>query len=172
MLELFQKTIVSQYEATLCTLNECVARCPEEMWQGPVVNHPFSQTVFHTLFFADLYLGENMAAQPEQVFHQKHKSEFADYEQLEHRIPLGTYEKSFIKDYLGFCRDKAAAVVWSESAELLTLPSGFPWIEAPRAEVHLYNIRHIQHHAAQLILRLREKAAIDMPWVKSGWQTW
>ena len=38
-----------------------------------------------------------------------------------------------------------------------------------RAEVHIHNIRHIQHHAAQLILRLRRDYGQDMPWFKSGW---
>ncbi len=154
MIELFQRMTINQYEAALCTLHECVTRCPEQMWQAPVVNHPYSQTVFHTLFFADLYLGENMDAQPAQAFHRQNAEAFADYEQLEDRIPQGTYEKPFISDYLGFCRNKVAEVVSNESAEMLA------------------NIRHIQHHAAQLILRLREKAGIDMPWVKSGWQTW
>ena len=37
-----------------------------------------------------------------------------------------------------------------------------------RAELHLYNIRHIQHHAAQLILRLRLDTDVDIPWVGRG----
>jgi MFS superfamily sulfate permease-like transporter len=32
-----------------------------------------------------------------------------------------------------------------------------------------YITRHIQHHAAQLILRLRRDFEVDIPWFKSGW---
>jgi hypothetical protein len=34
--------------------------------------------------------------------------------------------------------------------------------------LQIYNIRHIQHHAAQLIERVREDAGIAIPWVGSG----
>ncbi len=170
MQDLYKSLITNQYEAAFCTLHECVTRCPDEMWQAPVVNHPFSQSIFHTLFFADLYLGTDMDAQRQQPFHRQHAEAFADYEQLEDRIPHGRYEKSFIVEYLQHCRAKARQVVAAETARQLTEPAGFAWLNTTRAEVHVYNIRHIQHHAAQLILRLRGEAGQDMPWVKSGWQ--
>jgi hypothetical protein len=40
----------------------------------------------------------------------------------------------------------------------------------PRAELHVYNIRHIQHHSAQLIMRLRLDCDVDVPWISSGWR--
>jgi len=43
------------------------------------------------------------------------------------------------------------------------------WLPFPRVEVHIYNVRHIQHHAAQLILRLRRDHKQGIPWFKSGW---
>ena len=43
------------------------------------------------------------------------------------------------------------------------------WVKLSRTELHVYNIRHLQHHAAQMILRLRLDHAIDFPWHKSGW---
>ncbi len=170
MRELFQRTIANQYEAVFCTLHECVTRCPDQMWQGPVVNHPFSQTVFHGLFFADLYLGQNVESQPRQAFHRQYAAIFADYEQLQPRIPRGTYDQSFVLKYLAHCRDKAIRVVSGETADDLASAAGFPWLNTSRAELHLYNIRHLQHHAAQLIMKLRAEAGEDMPWVKSGWQ--
>jgi len=39
---------------------------------------------------------------------------------------------------------------------------------SPRAELHVYNIRRIQHHAAQLNLRLRLDTNVDIPWIGSG----
>jgi hypothetical protein len=39
-----------------------------------------------------------------------------------------------------------------------------------RAELHIYNIRHIQHHAGQLSLRLRLETGEGVDWVGSGWR--
>ena len=39
-----------------------------------------------------------------------------------------------------------------------------------RAELHVYSIRHIQHHAAQLSLRLRLDAGVAIPWIGVGWR--
>jgi hypothetical protein len=39
-----------------------------------------------------------------------------------------------------------------------------------RAELHVYNIRHIHHHAAQLSLRLRLDTGRGVDWVGSGWR--
>jgi len=38
-----------------------------------------------------------------------------------------------------------------------------------RAKLHVVNIRHIQHHAAQLSLRLRLDHQEDIPWFSSRW---
>ena len=169
MLDVFKQLISNQYEAAFCTLGECVKRCPDEIWQRSVVNNPFSQSVFHTLFFADLYLGTNVEEQPTQPFHQEHASVFDDYEQIEDRVPVATYSKEFIRKYLVHCRSKAIETLNRENENDLSQPVLFPWLETSRAEVHVYNIRHIQHHAAQLIAKLRSEVDEDMPWVKSGW---
>jgi hypothetical protein len=52
---------------------------------------------------------------------------------------------------------------------VLAGPSGFRRRKCSRAELHVYNVRHIQHHAAQLILRLRLDTDVDVPWVGQAW---
>ena len=66
------------------------------------------------------------------------------------------------------CRKKAADVIASETADSLRGDSGFDRRDFCRAELHVYNIRHIQHHSAQLILRLRTQAGVDIPWFASA----
>ena len=39
-----------------------------------------------------------------------------------------------------------------------------------RAELYVYNTRHLQHHAAQLSLRLRLDAGVHTPWFGGGWR--
>ena len=50
----------------------------------------------------------------------------------------------------------------------LERPSGFEWLarrEMSVAESVLYNLRHVQHHAAQLNLVLRQEAGFGADWV-------
>lgn len=168
-LDLFKQTIANQYEATLCTLSNCIDRCPNAAWHAPVCNLRFCQAVFHTLIFTDLYLGPDKDAIFKQPFHQENKAFFGDYEEFEDRRQVAVYEKEPTRTYLQHCRKKASDVIAAETSESLAAPSGFDWIKAPRAELHVYNIRHIQHHAAQLSLRMRIDTNENISWVKSGW---
>jgi uncharacterized damage-inducible protein DinB len=69
------------------------------------------------------------------------------------------------------CRRKALDTLSAETAESLWGPSGFPGRPATRAELHVYNIRHVMHHAGQLSAFLRRvDASIDPRWVGSGWR--
>jgi hypothetical protein len=169
MLDIFRILIANQYEAALCTLNACVDKCPQAAWNGPVVNIKFCQVTFHTLFYADYYLGVTEDPFRQQEFHRKHAGVFRDYEELEPHAPVNLYEKAWIQVYVEFCRQKAVSVARSETAESLAAPAGFPRKPFTRAELHMYNIRHIQHHSAQLSMRLRLDSQIDVPWFRSGW---
>lgn len=170
MLGNYKTLIKNQYEAAFRTLKHCIDKCSEESWGKPVCNHQFSQSVFHGLFFADLYLGPNPDVISDQAFHSEHAAIFEGYEEMEHRPPVKTYEREFINLYLEHCREKAKSKVAEFTEEILQAKSGFHWIDGSAAEVHVYNIRHIQHHAAQLSLRLRIDSKVDVPWVKSGWE--
>ena len=43
--------------------------------------------------------------------------------------------------------------------------SGFSWYRMSKLEHQFVNIRHIQHHAAQLIDRVRSVADVGIRWV-------
>ena len=171
MLETVRELTRNQFEAAFCTLNSCIDLCPEESWDGPVVNLQFCQVAFHTLLFADLYLAESGELEPlkQQSFHQENPDFFRDYEEFQDRKQTLLYDRPTTKSYLNFCRQKALKVVASETAESLAGTSGFDWRKCTRAELHVYNARHIFHHCAQLSLRLRQLGQIDVPWFSHGW---
>ncbi|MBC7817767.1 MAG: DinB family protein [Planctomycetaceae bacterium] len=170
MLNTFKELIANQFEAAFCMLKTCIDRCPDAAWNAPVANLKFCQVAFHTLFFADFYLGQNADALRRQSFHRDHQPFFRDYEELENRVQVLLYDKPSIKTYLEHCRKKAAEVIAAETAESLAGPSGFERRTFSRAELHVLNIRHIQHHTAQLSLRLRIDSQQDIPWTGSGWR--
>jgi hypothetical protein len=172
MLDTLKQLLMHQYEASLSTLNLCVARCPDQTWNGPVANLKFCQAAFHVVFFADVYLQptDDVDALKRQSFHLAHQEFFRDYEEMEDRAQMLLYEKPFVANYLQHVRIKAQGTITGESAEALAGPSGFHRRKCSRAELHVYNIRHIQHHAAQLSLRLRLDAGVDIPWVGHAWK--
>lgn len=172
MLELMKALTISQFEAALCALNVCIERCPEPSWNARVANLKFCQAALHALIYTDLYLSksEDKEAFKRQPFHQQNAATFGDYEEFEDRAQVLCYDRPFIREYLQHCRRKAVEVVGAETADTLHGASGFSWRKCTRAELHIYNIRHIQHHAAQLSLRLRLDANVDIPWIGSGWR--
>ncbi|HZK83053.1 MAG TPA: DinB family protein [Humisphaera sp.] len=171
MLDTLKELLIHQYEASLSTLNLAIAGCSDESWNERVANLKFCQAAFHAVFFADVYLqpSDDVEALKRQAFHVDHRGDFRDYEEMEDRPQVLLYAKPFVQSYLQNVRHKAQATIELESAAVLAGPSGFRRRNCSRAELHVYNIRHIQHHAAQLSLRLRLDAEIDIPWVSRTW---
>ena len=164
--------LANQFEAALCTLDRCIARCPDAAWNGPVANLRFCQAAFHTLFYADYYLGidDDKDAFRAQPFHRAHAAFFRDYEEFEDRAPALLYDRPTMREYAAHCRARAGRAIREETTESLAAPCAFARRAFSRAEVYVYNTRHVQHHAAQLSLRLRLDHGIDVPWVGSGWR--
>jgi hypothetical protein len=150
-------------------LEACVERCPEAAWDAPVGSLAFCQVAFHTLFFTDYYLGRDDVSFRQQAYHREHADVFRDYEELESRPQKLLYERAAIVDYLAHCRHKFAEMLARETAESLAGPCGIARRRPmSQAELYLVNVRHMQHHAAQLSLRLRLDWQIEIPWVGSG----
>lgn len=170
MINAFKELIANQFEATFCMLGACVDRCPEADWQMPIANLTFNQAAFHALYYGDVYLGPDLKSLREQEFYQANAGILGDPKELRDRIPKTVYDRAFIQSYLKHCREKAAKVIAEETEDTLKRQPGFDWLEFSRAEVHVYNLRHLQHHTAHLSLRLRLDAGVEIPWVGSGWR--
>ena len=170
MVEHFKSLVGKQFEAALSTLNACITECPDDLWDKPIANLAFCQAAFHTLFYVDVYLGLDTESLKKQPFHQQNPSFFRDYEEMEDREQVLMYDRESLLKYMAFCRAKASEMIEAETEETLNAPCGYDWLGISRAELYLYNIRHIQHHTAQLILRLRLSSEVEIPWSRSGWR--
>ena len=173
LLPTLRDLLAHQYEAALSALHLVIVRCPDELWEAPVARYKFCTTAFHVVFFGDVYLqpSDDEAAFQQQQFHRAHAAEFRDYEEFADRQPAYCYSRGFVVEYLHFVRQKAAATISAETAETFAGPSGFKRRQCTRAELHVYNIRHLQHHAAQLALRLRQdNPEVSIPWVGHAWK--
>jgi hypothetical protein len=169
MRDVLKQLLANQLDAALCTLSECIDRSPDAAWKSKIAAYEFSQVAFHALIYADYYLGDgDEEAFRRQPFHVDNEGCFGDYEEFEDRVPVTLFDRPFIQAYMEHCRTKAATVIADETADSLTAKSPFPWVPFSRAEVYVYTTRHIQHHAAQLILRLRRDFDLDIPWFVNG----
>ena len=165
MIEYLKTILTGQFEAALCMLKECVERCPVEHWEGKIANDTFRQITYHTLFFVDLYLSPGEAAFQLRECHHRGGDERSST----------TASKGLTKDetlsYLAECRKKAIETIAAETQASLEGASGFSRLPFSRGELHLYNLRHVQHHTGQLSAYLRRIVKDGEGWwIKTGWR--
>ena len=166
--EFFAEIALGQMTAALLTLGQSIESADGEAWEAPHPDTAVNQVVFHALFYADLYLGMSEEGFRDQGFHAAHREIFGDYEDRGERRPVRVYPKEECRAYLDFCLAKAREVLRGETDASLSRRSGFYWQEFSRAELHVYNARHIQHHAAQLGLRTQLRGGPALDWVSRG----
>jgi hypothetical protein len=165
MIDHVKHVLLSQFEASLCMLHDCIRKCPREHWDAKVAKYPLWHVAYHTLCFTDLYLSPARESFTFRAIHPNGWSEFDD------EYPSRRFEKPELADYLACCREKAIHTIEGETEQSLQGPSGFDRLKFSRLELHLYNIRHVQHHAAQLAAALRKlDPLIDPRWIGMGWK--
>jgi hypothetical protein len=149
----YQQIIQSQYLATLAMLKQAIEKCPDAMWNDPADKNRFWHVAYHALFYTHLYL------QPtEQDFRPWPKQRKAhDLSQT-----ANPYSKAEILEYLALCQQQVAELVPQLN---LDAESGFDWLPFNKAELQIYNIRHLQQHAGELMERLGARAGLDVDWV-------
>ena len=79
--------------------------------------------------------------------------------------PERPYTKDELRTYLEHGRRKCRAAVEALTDEIARQRSGIVRPEMSVAELLMYNMRHVQHHAAQLNLILRQKTDSAPRWV-------
>jgi lambda repressor-like predicted transcriptional regulator len=158
----------SQYHAALAMLLESIERCPEELWYSRDPQNAFWQVAYHTLFFAQVYLGPNAEAFSPWAHHQgdvQHPDGIAGRIDEASALPVlpEPYSRADVLAYWQVCDSMVDAAV--DALDLRSPDSGFRWYRISKLEHQFVSIRHIQHHAAQLADRLRAAAHVGITWV-------
>jgi len=154
------KTIVwQQFGAAIDMLENAMRECPDDLWSDRSMRPEFWYVVYHTLFWLDLYLsGPVDGFAPPAPF----TLEELDPEGL---LPERPYTKSELQAYLEHGREKCRSAIDGLTKERGSERFRFGWGEASYSELLLYNMRHVQHHAAQLYLMLRQQIDSAPGWV-------
>jgi uncharacterized damage-inducible protein DinB len=80
-------------------------------------------------------------------------------------LPERAYTKTELQAFLNHGRKKCKDTIDALNNEKANQHRRFSWGEISGAELLLYNMRHVQHHAAQLNLMLRQAASSAPRWV-------
>src|SRR5258706_2401802 len=167
MLDLFRQSIANQYGAALKMLEDCIGKCEPQNWTAKVGQVPFWHVAYHVLFCTDMYLSASLAEFRPQPFHRENYNflERQPWPPFKKVVADQPYDKPILLDYVATCRNKVIESMRRETEATLAGPSGFDWIPFPRAQLHLYNIRHIQHHTGGLGAFLGRTQAKRAAWV-------
>lgn len=151
--------IHQQFGAAIEALEGAIRACPEPVWtSGDRWYQPW-YLAFHTLFWLDLYLSES-------ALDYVPPAPFTRGELAPDVFPERSYSKQELLAWLGQCRaalaDRLTTISTEEGA---SRRFRLHWGEMEAVELLLYNLRHVQHHAAQLNLLIRQSGGEPAPWV-------
>ena len=151
--------LYQQFGASIDMLENSMLACPDELWSNRSQRPEFWYLIYHTLFWVDLYLsGAIDEFTPPAPF---------SLEELDPAgiIPERPYTRDELQAYLDHCREKCRTTLGNLTDEQANRHCAFPWGEVSFAELQVYNMRHVQHGAAQLNLILRQKTDSAPGWV-------
>ena len=160
----------SQYHAALAMLREVIEHCPDDLWFSAEHRNSYWQLAYHALFFAHVYL------QPAQADFRPWKGHQSDVQHADGIAPEGEdssgslpliprpYTKDEVLEYWSICDAMVDDAL--DSLDLASPNSGFSRHPMPKLEHQIMNIRHIQHHTAQMADRLRSAADEGTRWIR------
>ena len=166
--EILKTILKSQYHAALQMLHQSIETCPDDLWESGSYRNQFWQVAYHTLFFTHLYLQPELSAFKPWAEHRsdvQHEDAIVGAADPESKLPLiaNPYSKRQVMDYWSFCDQMIDSAV--DDLDLSAGESGFSWYTCSKLEHQFINLRHTQHHTAQLADRLRTFADIGIKWV-------
>lgn len=171
----WQDMVWGQFGAAIEMLENAIRACPDDLWMGLAPGTrsddvPFWYVALHAAYFLDVYLGDSEetyvppasfpgavpdpAGQRAASVYGERLCAWADLDGL--ALPRIPCSRDQVLAYIAHAKTRCRATLGSLKTSDAALPCGFPWLGMRRGELMLYNMRHVQHHAAQLNLLLRQ----------------
>ena len=157
---LIKNALKSQYRASLMMFENGIKTCSDELWISNKYRNRTWQMVYHCLFFTNLYLFQHLDQRINWANHKK------DYQNLGESAGKTPYTRS---ELVEFCRDLNRQLDKRiDMMDLNASDSGFFWYSISKLEHQLVNLKHLQHHLAQLQDRIRNDQQTGISWVRDG----
>ena len=172
---LWRTILWKQFGAAIDMLDNTLVACPDSLWRQPVWPDPsapaqrteFWYVAYHALVWLDLYL----AGVPEEEFAPP--AHFAQGEiDADEELPDQPYTRAQLRAYLASLRQKCRDAIETMTDERARQRVAYGWMREGEvvsyAELQLYNMRHVQGHAAELSLLLGQRG---VPGEQLDWAT-
>jgi uncharacterized damage-inducible protein DinB len=140
-------------------LERAIIACPDNLWSATAGTREFWHMAYHTLFFLDLALSgtvEGFAPPPPFTLSELDPTDVK---------PERQYTKAELLEYVRHCREKGRMTIGMLTDLEAVRVVRFEWLEMKFGELMLYNMRHVQHHTAQLNMVLRQSGLEPPDWV-------
>lgn len=165
MNNVIKDTLWNQFGASIDMLINAISHCPETYF---IENKRFHAIAFHSALFLDYYLTIPPSEfVPQLSFTQKETIDLHS-DSIGDLVPDRIYDKWEILDYLKKSRIKCKTLIYAwtkDSGNQRFIEGDEPGdMNYPFVEILLYNLRHTQHHTAQLNLLLRQDLDKHMEW--------
>jgi len=177
--QILRSSLKSQFHGALAMLGAAIEMCPDDEWVATSHGAPFWRVTYHALFYTHLYLERD-----DTDFHpwESHQSRLEHLDDIpgppniealleppntppQTGVPLS---KAETLAYWRLCDARVDSAI--DAVDLLAPCTGFCWHtpQRPKVEHLIASIRHIQHHASQLAVRVREATGEGVDWVGSS----
>lgn len=170
MIDILKESLWYQFGASIDMVKNAIMLYPEENWGA---DKKLFYNAYHCLIYLDYYLTipwqkDFSAGLP---FTLAKTGDKIDPDAIDRNVPDRIYSKKELLDYLESSRERCRQLIASLTEEKLNER----WLERPgtqRArdysvtELLMYNMRHVQHHAAQLNMLLRQRLNDAPSWVR------
>jgi hypothetical protein len=166
MSPLWKEILWHQFGAAIETLQNALNACTEELWQARLWREAevqpefveFWYIAYHAIFWLDYYCSESADG-----FTVPPPFTLSEFESG--MLPQRVYTKQELQTYLEYARTKCHARIESLADENEPQRVRTNWRVKTLAELLLYNMRHVQEHAAQLNMLLGQNTDSAPGWV-------
>ncbi len=161
---MWKESLWGQFGAAIDMVENAMAACPEELFSDRTKRPEFWYMAYHTLFWMDLYLADSVEDFTPAAFDTFGKAELLPEDEApDFERP---YTRAELQAYLESGREKVRTAIENLTRERAQEKCGFEWVDTNVLELFLYNMRHVQHHAAQMNFVLRQMTNSAPAWVK------
>jgi len=152
-LKMYKEVLTNQYKKCFEILCSVIKGYPEDLWKNDIdYKYPVWQIVYHALFYTNIYCSpseDNIIPWSKEIddYQIFGKAPWPPYNEI---VITRSYSKNDMLEFLKFIEENLKDYLLEMKPEEDCWPH---WYNENQLEFHINNIRHIQHHTAEIIER-------------------
>ena len=174
MNKIFKDCLCKNFLAAIDMFKNIISLCPDRLWEQ---DKKFFYLTYHTAIFLDYHLSNPVKEFYPILAYTIYNAGNLPRQAIDDVIPDKFYTKEELLNYIFIIRKKCQNLIAHVSDERLEKR----WINDDEMNIHglcpslvsnynlleilFYNLRHLQHHAGQLNLLLRQNSNIAADWI-------